>query len=210
MPNPLPLASEANDIAATPIRRDDRRTAILGCALEVFAERGYHNASMDEIATRAGVSKPILYQFFPGKRELYRGLLENSVKDVVAGVVAAIDAVEENSEKLKAGIAYYFDMVDQADHSFRLIFEADFTADPDVQTFVDSLISELARLLGSYISQETGLTTAESQILAAGLSGMAQASAWRWIRLGRPIPKEKAVDGIFYLGWEGLEAFPDV
>ena len=208
MPNPLPLASDEAATPVTAIRRDDRRATILICALEVFVERGYHNASMDEIAARAGLSKPILYQYFPGKRELYRGLLENSVKDVVSGIVSAVEAVDENAAKLKAGIAFYFDMIDQADHSFRLIFEADFTADPDVQTFVDSMVSELARLMGNYISQETGLTTAESQMLAAGLSGMAQAAAWRWIRLGRPIPKEKAVEGVFYLGWEGLTSFP--
>ena len=208
MPNPLPLASDETSTPVTSIRRDDRRATILSCALEVFVERGYHNASMDEIAARAGLSKPILYQYFPGKRELYRGLLENSVKDVVSGIVSAVEAVDDNAAKLKAGIAFYFDMIDQADHSFRLIFEADFTADPDVQTFVDSMVSELARLMGNYISQETGLTTAESQMLAAGLSGMAQAAAWRWIRLGRPIPKEKAVDGVFYLGWEGLTSFP--
>ncbi len=56
--------------------RTERRAQLLDAAQSVFVARGYHAAAMDEIADRAGVSKPVLYQHFPGKLELYLALLD--------------------------------------------------------------------------------------------------------------------------------------
>ena len=58
--------------------RRERRAQLLSSALEVFVAQGYHAAAMDDIAERAGVSKPVLYQHFPGKLDLYLALLETS------------------------------------------------------------------------------------------------------------------------------------
>ena len=66
--------------------RSARRAQLLDAALEVFVARGYHAAAMDEIADRAGVSKPVLYQHFPGKLELYLALLDQSCDTVMAAV----------------------------------------------------------------------------------------------------------------------------
>ncbi len=56
--------------------REQRRRQLLDCALQVFVAQGYHNASMDHIAEVAEVSKPVLYQHFPGKHELFLDLLD--------------------------------------------------------------------------------------------------------------------------------------
>ena len=63
--------------------RRERRAQLLESALEVFVAQGYHAAAMDDIAERAGVSKPVLYQHFPGKLELYLALLDVSCDDVI-------------------------------------------------------------------------------------------------------------------------------
>src|SRR6476469_2158716 len=62
----------------TRLPRLARRRQLLGAAQEVFVAQGYHAAAMDEIAERAGVSKPVLYQHFPGKLELYLALLTST------------------------------------------------------------------------------------------------------------------------------------
>lgn len=185
----------------------DRRQVLMAAALEIFTEKGFHNASMDDVALRAGVSKPIVYQSFASKHELYMGILDHSVIQVIRGIDEAISCETDNRKRFEAAIKFYFDQVDEADHGYRLIFESDFTANPDVRARVDDLISQLARILGQVIARETGLTTGEANILAAGLSGMAQAAAWRWINLGRPVSKEKAILGITHLGWTGLSSF---
>lgn len=188
-------------------KNSERRQMLMGAALEIFTEKGFHNASMDDVALRAGVSKPIVYQSFASKHELYMGILDHSVEQVIAGINEAIARESDNRKRFEAAIKFYFDQVDEADHGYRLIFESDFTSNPDVRARVDELISQLARILGQVIARETGLTTGEANILAAGLSGMAQAAAWRWINLGRPVSKEKAIIGITYLGWTGLSSF---
>ena len=63
--------------------RNERRRQLLDAALEVFVSQGYHAAAMDEIAERAGVSKPVLYQHFPGKLDLYLALLDDSAEQLV-------------------------------------------------------------------------------------------------------------------------------
>ena len=209
-PNPYHCGMEAA-AAPTPIfeitQNSERRQMLMDAALEIFTEKGFHNASMDDVALRAGVSKPIVYQSFASKHELYMGILDHSVEQVVAGINEAIAQESDNRKRFEAAIKFYFDQVDEADHGYRLIFESDFTANPDVRARVDDLISQLARILGQVIARETGLTTGEANILAAGLSGMAQAAAWRWINLGRPVSKEKAIVGITHLGWTGLSSF---
>ena len=73
-----------------------RRRQLLAAAQEVFVAQGYHAAAMDEIAERAGVSKPVLYQHFPGKQELYLALLDESVAALTATVRAALESTTDN------------------------------------------------------------------------------------------------------------------
>src|SRR5580693_10000566 len=68
---------------STRLPRQERRRQLLDAALEVFVSQGYHAAAMDEIAERAGVSKPVLYQHCPGKLDLYLALLDQIVDELV-------------------------------------------------------------------------------------------------------------------------------
>src|SRR5919204_1320282 len=76
--------------------RHERRRQLLDAALEVFVSQGYHAAAMDEIAERAGVSKPVLYQHFPGKLELYLALLDEHAEALVRTVRAALESTTDN------------------------------------------------------------------------------------------------------------------
>jgi AcrR family transcriptional regulator len=174
--------------------------------LEVFTEKGFHLTSMDDIAERAGVSKPILYQHFPSKHELYLGILDERVEAIVEQVRSAIEAESTNKARLKAAIACYFNLVDDADLGYRLIFESDFTMNHDVRARVEDVVSQVSRIVGAEVSKQTGKSLGEANILAGGLAGMAQAAAWRWLRLGRPVPIEKAIAQTLDLAWNGLNS----
>lgn len=186
----------------------DRRTVILDAALEVFTTKGFHAASVDDVASSAGVSKPIVYQFFTSKHALYLGLLDRSVTELTDGVAEAIANHELPRKRVEAAMAYYFDAVDLADLNFRLIFESDFTSNPEVKERLEEFLYKVTRIIGIEISEATGLSVGEANILAAGITGMAAQSAWRWIRLGRPVSKEVAVERVSQLAWHGLSAFP--
>ena len=185
-------------------KSDVRRSKVMGAGLEVFTEKGFHLASMDEIADRAGASKPILYQHFASKQDLYLGILDERVDVVVEQVQNAIESTEGNRNRLEAAIACYFKLVDDADLGYRLIFESDFTMNHDVRSRVQDVVSQVSRIVGTEVSRQTGMSLGEANILAGGLSGMAQAAAWRWLRLGRPIAMEKAIAQTLDLAWNGL------
>lgn len=193
--------------SANPKSKDsERRTQIMISGLEVFAEKGFHLASMDDIAERAGVSKPILYQHFSSKQDFYLGVLDERVDFLVRHITESIDAAVGNKNRLEAAIACYFKLVDDADHGFRLIFESDFTMNNEVRARVEDVVSQVSRVVGTEVANQTGKSIGEANILAGGLCGMAQAAAWRWLRLGRPIAMEEAISQTLELAWNGLSA----
>src|SRR3954447_5026873 len=84
-----------------PVRlpRSARRKQLLAAAQQVFVAQGYHAAAMDDIADRAGVSKPVLYQHFPGKLDLYLALLDTHCDGLVAKVHDAMRGTSDNKER---------------------------------------------------------------------------------------------------------------
>ena len=197
---------EGNPSANPKSKDSERRTQIMISGLEVFAEKGFHLASMDDIAERAGVSKPILYQHFSSKQDFYLGVLDERVDYLVQHITESIDAAVGNKNRLEAAIACYFKLVDDADHGFRLIFESDFTMNNEVRARVEDVVSQVSRIVGTEVANQTGKSIGEANILAGGLCGMAQAAAWRWLRLGRPIAMEEAISQTLELAWNGLSA----
>src|SRR6187397_2072753 len=103
-------ATSGTQAAGRPVRlpRSARRKQLLAAAQEVFVAQGYHAAAMDDIAERAGVSKPVLYQHFPGKLELYLALLDTHCDAIIAKVQTAMAATAENEERVQAAVAAYF------------------------------------------------------------------------------------------------------
>src|SRR5262252_4413231 len=96
-----------------------RRRQLLAAAQEVFVAQGYHAAAMDDIAERAGVSKPVLYQHFPGKLELYLALLDTHCDALVDRVRAAMSDTDDNKERVRGAVKAYFDFVDHESEAFR-------------------------------------------------------------------------------------------
>jgi AcrR family transcriptional regulator len=201
----LKVQKEEASEAAT-FKVDARRTQIMMSGLEVFTEKGFHLASMDDIAKRAGVSKPILYQHFSSKEDFYLGILDERVDVIVQQIADAIDGAVGNRNRLEAAIVCYFKLVDDADHGFRLIFESDFTTNHEVRARVEDVVAQVSRVVGTEVANQTGKSIGEANILAGGLSGMAQAAAWRWLRLGRPISMEVAISQTLDLAWNGLSS----
>src|SRR5213592_5088656 len=89
--------------------RSQRRAQLLGAARQVFVASGYHAAAMDDIAARAGVSKPVLYQHFPSKLELSLALLEVQAEAIVEAITAALSRTDDNRQRLHGVLSAYFD-----------------------------------------------------------------------------------------------------
>ena len=203
MTNPAPLQSPNGRLP-----RSARRAQLLGVALDVFAEAGYHAASMDEIADRAGVSKPVLYQHFPGKLDLYLALLESSTEIVINGVKAALDSTHENRRRVQATMELWYDYVADQGAAFRLVFESDLTSDPSVREQIDRVIEESASAIAEVIREDTGLPVASSHLLAVSLVGMGHVGARNWLSQDSSLTRSEAVQLVAGLAWRGIGAFP--
>jgi AcrR family transcriptional regulator len=188
--------------------RSERRAQLLEAAKDVFVERGYHAAAMDEIAVRAGVSKPVLYQHFPGKLDLYLALLDQSIDAFVDSVTLALDSTQDNKRRVAAAMETFFSFVGGEGDSFRLLFENDLTSADAVRDRLDALTRRCAEAIAPVIAEDTGLSAEESQLLAAGMVGMAQVAARFWLASDGSLPQEDATSLVASLGWRGIRGFP--
>ncbi|KAA1422613.1 TetR/AcrR family transcriptional regulator [Mumia zhuanghuii] len=188
--------------------RSARRAQLLEAAREIFVDNGYHAAAMDDIAERAGVSKPVLYQHFPGKLELYLALLDAACDTVVDAVREALASTEDNKARVQATIDVFYSYVASDQAAFRLVFESDITNDPEVRRRVDRVNSETASAIAVVIHEDTALPEVAAELLAMSLVGMAHVGARYWLDQGSAMTKEQAVAMVSTLSWRGIGGFP--
>ncbi len=200
----------ASDVPARGQRlpRSARRRQLLGAAQEIFVAQGYHAAAMDDIAERAGVSKPVLYQHFPGKLELYLALLDEHASALVKRVRDALETTTDNKQRVAASIAAYFDFVDVDGEGFRLVFESDLRNDPVVSERVERMTRECIDAITETIAHDTGFRAEEAQLLSVGLTGMAEIGARWWLSSEDRVPKDRAVELLVGLAWRGISGAP--
>ncbi|MVU80743.1 TetR family transcriptional regulator [Nocardia sp. ET3-3] len=193
---------------AARVARAARRTQLLGMASEIFVLRGYHAASMDEIAGRAGVSKPVLYQHFSGKLELYLAVLYSHTDALVSEVVRALGSIEGNRQRVRAAVQAYFDFVDDASQGFRLVFESDVVNEPSVQGMVDRATAACVEAVFDAVAKDSQLDPFRARVFAVGLVGVSQVTARYWLDSNRPVSKYEAVEATVALCWDGLAGVP--
>jgi AcrR family transcriptional regulator len=201
-------AAPAETARGTRLSRPARRQQLLSAAQEVFVASGYHATAMDEIADRAGVSKPVLYQHFPSKLELYLAVLDRHVDALVAAVRNALEVTHDNKQRVAGVTSAFFEFVDTDGEAFRLVFESDLTSEPLVRDRVARMTAACAEPISVVIAEDTGLPAEQARMLGIALVGQAQVTARWWLTNGRPIPREDAARLVFSLSWRGIRGFP--
>jgi AcrR family transcriptional regulator len=163
---------------------------------------------MDDIAERAGVSKPVLYQHFPGKLDLYLALLDSSCDTIIAACKDALASTDDNKLRVTATMHVFYDYVAGARGAFRLVFESDLTNEVAVRERVDRVTRECAAAIAEVIHDDTGLPAPQSRLLAVSLVGMAQVSARFWLDSGDGISQDHAATLVSGLAWRGIRGYP--
>jgi AcrR family transcriptional regulator len=206
----MTAASGGAQTAGRPTRlpRSARRKQLLAAAQSIFVAQGYHAAAMDDIAERAGVSKPVLYQHFPGKLDLYLALLETSCDTVIREVKDALASTNDNRRRVQATMELWYDYVADQGAAFRLVFESDLTSDPSVREQVDRVVEESAAAIAEVIREDTGLPLAASHLLAVSLVGMGHVGARNWLSQDSSLTRTEAVQLVAGLAWRGIGGFP--
>lgn len=201
-------APAATNRRGSRLPRDERRGQLLIAASEVFVDRGYHAAGMDEIADRAGVSKPILYQHFASKLELYLAVLARHVENLVSGVRQALRTTTDNRQRLRSAVQAFFDFIEHDGQGYRLIFENDNVAEPQVAVQVRVATESCIDAIFDLVSHDSGLDPHRARMVAVGLVAISVDCARYWLDSDRPISKEDAVEGTVAFAWGGLSHVP--
>jgi AcrR family transcriptional regulator len=203
---------ETMDARAARLPKQVRRQQLLAAAQEVFVANGYHAAAMDDIAERAGVSKPVLYQHFPSKLELYLAILDTHAEALVAAIRQGLAATDDNKLRVHNVLSAYFDFIDGEARghagAFRLIFESDLANDPAVRERTDRIDDAVTNAVADTVAADTGLSRTQAELLARALAGSAQTVARWWLESGRPVPREEALRLMEGLQWRGISNFP--
>lgn len=191
--------------------RDERRAQVLRIAQDLFATEGFHHVSMDDIADRAQVSKPVLYRHFPSKLDLYLAVVDQCGADLLAAVENAVEPIEQGPVRrgdgravVSAVVRAYIMFVEVAGESSALLFESDVTHDADVRARVEHASAEASRRIAAVLGQVTGLGPDQSATLAVSLIAMAQSAATHRFRTSGDVDAERTADLVAELAWGGV------
>ena len=187
------------------MRAPERRAQLLEVARRVFGTSGFHAVSMETVAKEAGVTKPILYDHFPSKKELYLALIDADLAVLHEEVRKALVAPIGNRERIRASFQAYFDFVDEHAEGFRLLMQETVGAEDEFRLRVaqvrDQILSEVADLI---VRESSGrLDRERAEIVALALIGMVETVAQREPG-GHSAKRLEAVDVLVRLAWRGI------
>ena len=180
-----------------------RRRQLLGVALDIFGERGFHATSMNDLAEAAGVTKPVLYQHFSSKRELFLELLAEIGADLSSVIAKATVDQSSTRQQLEHGFDAYFAWVDDNRAAFDLLFSAGTRREPDFLAAAHRVEDAIADLVADNIVI-SGLTRERRVLLAHGIVGMAESTCRRWIAKPASIDHAELAAQVSELVWFGL------
>jgi AcrR family transcriptional regulator len=187
------------------MRAPERRVQLLQVARKVFAQRGYHTVTMDDVATEAGITKPILYDHFPSKRDLYRGLLEVDLATLRKKIERALESSPGNRERIRASFQAYFDFMDEEGEGFRLLMKEAVGAEEEFRDLVGRFREDVLTAVTEVMIRESQrrLSRKEAEDVALGLIGMAETVAQH--EPGRSKrERRKTVETLVRLAWRGI------
>ena len=194
--------------------RDARRAQVLEVALQAFSRDGYHHVSMDDIAERAAVSKPVLYRHFSSKLDLYLATVESRGAYLARTVSTAIESVDFSSatpdeahELVRALVRTYFEFVEAVGEGSPLLFEADITREPTLRRRVENAAAGAVETIAAALAEITGASPTDSAMMAHAVTSMARASATSWLRTPDGPDLEDAVTLVAQLVWGGIRQF---
>ena len=183
---------------------DARRVQILDVAIDVFGESGYFGASMNDIAEAAGVTKPVLYQHFDSKSDLYRALLEE-VGNRMLGAIAKATANATNGKELtESGFRAYFEWVANRHHEFMLLFGGSARHDGEFSAQIRRITNDAASAIAPLIAVD--IAPEHRRTLAHALTGMAEGASRQLVGLGKAFDPEQVAAEVSALAWAGLRA----
>ncbi len=160
---------------------------------------------MNDVAEAAGVTKPVLYQHFRSKRELYKQVLTDVGQQLLDAITKATAAAKSPHEQVELGFIAYFRFVEANEAAFRVLFGGGTRRDEEFAAQVAQVEGAIADAIAALIDVE-GLTAVQRRQLAHGLVGLAEGTSRLWMDEGASEPAEDVARLVADLAWRGHRA----
>jgi AcrR family transcriptional regulator len=191
-------------MSSTRLPATERREQILACALEVFARSGFHGASMNDVADAAGVTKPVLYQHFDSKQELFVALLDAVGHRMHSAITAATAVESDGRSQTVAGFRAYFRWVAEDHDGFRLLFGGAARHEDAFSDRVRRITSDVATAIVPLIAVD--MPEEHRRTVAHGIVGLAEGVSRRLIDHGDDFDPDVIATVVAGLAWAGLRS----
>ena len=176
-------------------------------ALVEFGTTGFHETSMQGIAEKAGVTKPVVYQHFPSKRELYLEVLAEVGQRLGGEIAQAAESAHSPHEIVEQGFRSYFEFFDSRPAAFRVLFGEASRSDRDFAREVATVENAMAEWVSAiltidYLKPEVRL------LFGHAIVGMAEGAVRHWFADGRSMSVDTLANQMAELAWIGLRGRP--
>jgi AcrR family transcriptional regulator len=191
---------------------EQRRAAILDAALAVFADRGYHASSIDDIAREGGVSKALIYEHFDSKQKLYEELLKQHAGELFERLAAAMDkAGDTGAARLATGLDAFYRFVEEHRVAWRMLFRE--ANDPEMVAVLERIVAQVTGVVAALIAQDPGSRSSAvgEEVREQGIEMIAQMlvgsvqSLSNWWADHQEVPRERILEMTMDYAWLGME-----
>lgn len=174
------------------LRPDARRRQLLEVAVPIVSKVSYQELSLDEVAEAAGISRPLVYRYFPTKRALYVEALRFAAEELLELVERA--AVGEPAEALRGGLSTYLLYVEEHAQAYRTILRGDLGGDPEVIAIVDGVRQAVSRRVLWFLGREEPLPPL-LRLAVLGWMGFVEAVSLDWAER-RDVPRSTLTEAL--------------
>ena len=181
-----------------------RREQILDVALEVFATHGFHGSSMNDVADAVGVTKPVLYQHFDSKRDLYQALIDEVGNRLLGSITKAAAEATDGKSQTELGFRAYFRWVSDDHDAFRFLFGSGTRRDDEFNAAVTRITAEAAKAVAPLIAVD--IDERHRTTIAHSLVGMAEGASRLLVERGDEFDPDEIAQVVADLAWAGLRA----
>ena len=181
-----------------------RREQILDVALEVFATHGFHGASMNDVADAVGVTKPVLYQHFDSKRDLYQALIDEVGNRLLANIAKAAAEAIDGKSQTELGFRAYFRGSPRTTTRSGSCSGRDTRRDDEFNAAVIRITAEAAKAVAPLIAVD--IDERHRTTIAHSLVGMAEGASRLLVERGDEFDPDEIAHVVADLAWAGLRA----
>ena len=179
---------------------DERREQLLELALEVFAERTFEEISIDEIAQRAGISKGLLYHYFPGKRAFYVAAVRHAAEQLLSRTTGEVEAARTagtpQGDLLRIGLQAYLDFVEKRAKTFIFLMRGGMAGDPEVRETLDATREAFIEVM---LERSEDQENPRARTAVRGLLAFIEEASLDWIS-NRDYPRQDLADLVVRVG----------